>query len=69
MGKYFASEKKISKTDNKKKADAKRSLNNYINQLKIHFDLHDEEVVNILDMVLKSKRNNCSVKKWWHVWR
>jgi len=39
-----------------------KSLNNYMEQLKLHFDLSEEEIDLIIKIVSK-KRNN---KKWWN---
>ncbi|HIZ27689.1 MAG TPA: hypothetical protein H9673_00665 [Candidatus Adamsella sp.] len=41
-----------------------KSLNNYMEQLKLHFDLSEEEIDLIIKIVSK-KRNN---KKWWQFW-
>lgn len=41
-----------------------KSLNNYMEQLKLHFDLSDEEIDLIIKIVSK-KRN---IKKWWQFW-
>jgi hemerythrin-like domain-containing protein len=69
MSDYYAAEKK---TDNNSKSkrnqDVKRSLNNYINQLKIHFDLNDEEMFNIVESVQRSRKNGNHTKKWWRIW-
>jgi len=70
MGDYSAAEKQTDyNSKNKKNQDVKRSLNNYINQLKIHFDLNDEEIFNIVESVQKSRKNNYCVKKWWQIWK
>ncbi|MDD3013515.1 MAG: hypothetical protein PHC34_07425 [Candidatus Gastranaerophilales bacterium] len=70
MGDYYAAEKQtIYNSKNKKSQDVKRSLNNYINQLKIHFDLNDEEIFNIVESVQKARKNYYQIKKWWQIWK
>jgi len=70
MGNYSAVEKRlIKRSEIKKIQDAKRSLNNYVNQLKMHFNLNEEEVVKILHAILIAKRNNNFIKKWWQIWK
>jgi len=70
MGDYYAAEKQTDYTSkSKKNQDVKRSLNNYINQLKIHFDLNDEEIFNVIESVQRSRKNNCHIKKWWQIWK
>lgn len=69
MDKNYTAEEGMKKFDNTKRSDAKRSLSNYVGQLKIHFDLNDREIVNVLEAVLKSRRNTDFLKKWWHIWR
>jgi len=50
--------------------DARKSLNNYINQLKIHFDLNDEDIIEIVKTIFDNQlqRNDFS-KKWWQIWK
>ena len=69
MGKYFTVENGINKNNNKKKIDARRSLNNYIDQLKIHFELEEKEIISILNSLTQSKKNKYFIKKWWHIWK
>lgn len=70
---YLISNKYINKENNclkiKKIQNAKKSLNNYINQLKIHFDLNDDEIFSIIKALFESKRNNNLLKKWWQIWK
>jgi len=49
--------------------NAKKSLNNYINQLKLHFDLGDDDLIKVLEFCLKIRKKNNFVKKWWHIWK
>ena len=51
----------------KKKQSAAKSLNNYIEQLKIHFDLSDRDTINVLEITLKERRNENFIKKWWNI--
>jgi len=53
----------------KKNRDAAKSLNNYLNQLKIHFDLNDADVIKVLDLILKERKSESFVKKWWHIFK
>lgn len=70
MGDYSAAEKRLLKRlEIKKIQEAKRSLNNYVNQLKMHFNLNEEEVVKILHAVLALKKGNKLIKKWWQIWK
>ena len=51
----------------KKKLGAAKALNNYMEQLKIHFDLNDRDIIKVLELALKEKRNENFIKKWWHI--
>jgi len=51
----------------KKKQSAAKALNNYMEQLKIHFDLNDRDIIKVLELALKEKRNENFIKKWWHI--
>ena len=51
----------------KKTQGAAKSLNNYMEQLKIHFDLSDRDIIKVLELALKEKRNESFIKKWWHI--
>lgn len=51
----------------KKKQNAAKSLNHYLDQLKIHFDLSDNDLVKVLELALKERRNENFIKKWWHI--
>lgn len=53
----------------KKKQNAARSLNNYLNQLKIHFDLNDLDIIKVLELALKERKNEIFIKKWWHIFK
>ncbi|MFA6989953.1 MAG: hypothetical protein WC197_07775 [Candidatus Gastranaerophilaceae bacterium] len=70
MGKNYTREKFFKKhPESKKKQDAKRSLNNYINQLKLHFDLDAKDIIEVIECVYKNNKNNVIEKKWWHLWK
>lgn len=67
MSKYLSVEKqKVSKNNTQ---NAQRSIESYISQIKIHFDIDDQEIINILDKILKSIKNNNTPKKWWRFWK
>ncbi len=46
----------------KKRHMALKSLCNYINQLKIHFDLNENDIIKILKQILKTKNNDNFIK-------
>ncbi len=41
-----------------------KSLNNYVEQLKFHFNLTDDEIELLIRIILQKKEN----KKWWKFW-
>ena len=49
--------------------EAKRSLDKYVEQLRFHFELTDEEMFKILETIKKSKNLNKFKKKWWQFWK
>ena len=51
----------------RKKQNAVKALNNYLNQIKIHFDFDDKDIVKVLELTLKEKKHENFVKKWWHM--
>lgn len=51
----------------KKKQSAAKALNNYMEQLKIHFDLSDRDIIKVLELALKERKNEMFIKKWWHI--
>ena len=51
----------------KKKQSAAKALNNYMEQLKIHFDLNDRDIVKVLELALKERKKGNFIKKWWHI--
>lgn len=69
MGDHYAAEKQSDyNSKSKRNQDVKRSLNNYINQLKFHFDMNDEEIYNIVESIQKSRKASNYKNKWWHLW-
>jgi len=69
MNKFSETENRFKKIDYKSKNDAKRSLNNYIGQLKIHFELDEDDIIQIMENILKLRKNERLIKKWWHIWK
>ncbi|OGI17008.1 MAG: hypothetical protein A2255_10080 [Candidatus Melainabacteria bacterium RIFOXYA2_FULL_32_9] len=67
---YPIAEKQTIKTFNRKQ-NAKKSLNNYINQLKMHFDLTDDEIIDVIRYIFEQQTRNNSkfLKKWWQIWK
>lgn len=54
----------------KKKQLALKSINNYLNQLKMHFDLTENELFDILkNIISKQKQLVISSKKWWNFFK
>lgn len=70
MRDYSAAEKHsyINDLKNNKSKDVKKSLNNYLNQLKFHFDLSDTDISELLEFMMESRKVNKSKKKWWQIW-
>ncbi len=53
-------------SNNNKKRQALKSINNYLTQLKMHFELSNEETFDILKSILaQHKKQIISSKKWW----
>ena len=51
----------------KKRQNALKSTNNYLGQLKLHFELSNDEMFDILKIILSQhKKLIKSSKKWWH---
>lgn len=49
----------------KKKQTAIKSINNYLSQLKMHYELEDNELAEILKIVILPYKKISSIKKWW----
>ena len=46
---------------------ALKALNNYLEQLKIHYDLKDGDLVKLLKNILKVKNKNNFINKLWNI--
>ncbi len=57
------------KKNQQKKQLALKALNNYLEQLKIHYDLSEFDLVKILKFVLRVKRKNSFFKKLWNIFK
>lgn len=57
------------KNNYRKKQQALKSLNNYLEQLKIHFDLSETDLIKILKIVLSVKNKNSLIKKLWNIFK
>lgn len=68
MSEFSAAEHKKNNSQSKRRFSAKKSLDNYIGQLKFHFELSDSDVIDVLNSVLKNKKDNSTAKRWWQVW-
>ena len=51
----------------KKMQIAAKSLNSYLGQLKIHYNLNEKDVIRVLELSLKEKKNENVIKKWWRI--
>jgi len=51
----------------KKRQIAAKSLNNYFNQLMLHFDLNNDDLFYVIDISLKEIKNKNNKKKWWQI--
>lgn len=67
---YSTTEKQTGKYFNRKQ-DAQKSLNNYINQLKLHFDLTNEEIKDVIKATFEMQAGDDDkfLKKWWQIWK
>ncbi len=62
-------DKKYFPNNSKKKQIAQKSITNYLNQLKMHFDLTDNELFDILKKIVAKQKNIISSKKWWNFFK
>jgi hypothetical protein len=53
----------------KDKQLALRSLNNYIEQLKLHYNLSESDVSNLLKIMLRIKTKSDFVNKLWNIFK
>ncbi len=51
----------------KKKQNVLKSINNYLSQLKMHFEISDEELADILKTISSQYKKSISSKKWWQI--
>ena len=59
-------DKKYFQNNIKKKQFAIKSVNNYLNQLKLHYELSEQELFEVLkNIISKQKKLAISSKKWW----
>ena len=58
--------KKYFQNNSNKKQNALKSINHYLLQLKIHFELSDEELFDILKNINSQYKSIISSKKWWN---
>ena len=59
--------KKIFTNAGKKKQFALKSINNYLTQLQLHFELSDKELYDIIKIISSNYKNIISSKKWWRI--
>ncbi len=57
--------KDILKNSSRKKQLALKSINNYLLQLKLHYELTDLELYDIIKNITGDYKNIISSKKWW----
>ena len=63
-------DKKYYQSNAKKKQLALKSVNNYLSQLKMHFELSDNELFDVLKSIIsKQKTLVISSKKWWNFFK
>lgn len=53
--------------NNKKKYNAKKSINNYLSQLKLHFELSDDDLYDVLKKITLDYKKTISSKRWWRI--
>ena len=67
MDKNTDFDKKYFQNNNKKRQTALKSINNYLGQLKMHFQLTDAEMFDILKKAKLEYKKGISSKKWWNI--
>lgn len=68
MGDFSAAEKKEGKSP-RRNQDVKRLLNNFLTQIKLHFDISDEDITQVLESLIRNRKNKYHQKKWWQFWK
>lgn len=58
-------DKKYFQNNLQKKQTVLKSINNYLNQLQVHFELSDRELADILKIIYLQHKKIISSKKWW----
>ena len=53
----------------KKKQIAIKSINNYLSQLKLHYELEDSEIANVLKLIILQYQESSNSKKWWEFFK
>ena len=53
----------------RKKQLALKALSNYLEQLKIHYDLNDGDLATLLKNILKIKNKNNFINKVWNIFK
>ena len=67
MDKNVDFDKKYFQNNLKKKQNVLKSIDNYLCQLKMHFELSDAELADILKIVYSQYKKTISSKKWWRI--
>ena len=67
MDKNTNYDKKYFQNSFKKKQNVLKSINNYLSQLKMHFELSDEDLADIIKTVNSEYKKTISSKKWWQI--
>lgn len=67
MDKNTNYDKKYFQNSFKKKQNVLKSINSYLSQLKMHFELSDEDLADIIKTVNAQYKKAISSKKWWQI--
>ena len=67
MDKNTNFDKKYFQNSLKKRQNVLKSIDNYLCQLKMHFELSDSELLDILKIVCSQYKKTISSKKWWQI--
>jgi len=67
MDKNVDFDKKYFQNNLKKRQNVLKSIDNYLCQLKMHFELSDAELADILKIVYSQYKKTISSKKWWRI--
>lgn len=58
----------LKKTHKSNQQTAKKALESYLEQLKVHYELSDNEIIELLHLSFKSKKTD-SIKRWWNIFK